>query len=101
MVRAADDAVPFRHVLAGQRPWTIQLPAGVLALDVVDDDGVAMQAWCILGDHEDLLEPGEVLRGLPLGEHTLHLSAAGYRTAVVRAQVTDRLEPRRVVMQRR
>ncbi len=101
VVRAADDAVPFRHVLAGQGPWTIQLPAGVLALDVVDADGVAMQAWCILGDHEDLLEPGQVLRGLPLGEHVLHLSAEGYRTAVVRVRVGDQLEPRRVVMQRR
>ncbi len=100
LVRADEDAVPLRTVLEGPGPWVVKVPAGALALELVDEHGAPTRAWCVLGDHEDLLEPGAVLKGLPPGEHTLYLSAAGYQTAVVRVTVGTQQTALRVVMKR-
>jgi hypothetical protein len=101
VVRASDDAVPFRTVLAGVGPWTITAPDGRLELDVVDDQGAPCKVTCVVGDHDRLVRPGKPLLGLPRGRSTLYLSAEGFRTAIVDAVVGDATVRVRVALQKR
>jgi len=100
-LRVDDDAVPFRTVLEGPGPWTVQVPSGVLSLDVVDEQGAALQATCILGDYDRMVRPNAPLVGLPRGKVTCYLSAPGFRSAVVHAVIGEQPEQVRVVMRKR
>ncbi|MCK5940435.1 MAG: hypothetical protein KAI24_00590, partial [Planctomycetes bacterium] len=100
-VRASEEAVAFRHVLTGDGPWTLRLPDGAIAFDVVDADGQPCNVTCMFGDRDHLVRPGKPLVGLQPGPQTFFLTASGHRTAVVHAVIGAEPQAVRVQLQRR
>ena len=100
ILRANDEVVPYRTILAGPSPWTIRAPDGALELKLVDTEGNPLTATCIIGDHDHFLRPGAPLLGLSHGEMTCHLSVPGYQSAVVRTVINATPKKVTVVMRR-
>lgn len=96
-----DGCVTFRTVLAGAGPWRIELPDALAVLEVVDDQGQALEATVVVGDHwhEQAPERGRVsLRGLRPGRQRVFVGAPGRRSAIVDIEFGATNQPVRVVL---
>lgn len=79
------NVVPFRTVLAGEGPWTITPPTGVLEVEV---RGIESEAHVLIGDQ--LFDIGSKcsLVGLPPGPVTMWFTAKDRRTAIVTTTIS-------------
>jgi hypothetical protein len=79
--------LPFRTVLAGAAPWTIQVPKGELVVELKDKDGAPVTGRLFVGDR-CVLVPGKVrLRQVPPGAHELAVTAIDRKTVLARVDV--------------
>lgn len=79
--------VPFRTVLAGSGPWTIQVPGGELALDIHDKEGKPIKARVFVGDRSIAVEGPTLLRQLAPGKVELVITAIDRKTMFATAEV--------------
>ncbi|MBL8737738.1 MAG: hypothetical protein JNL12_15000 [Planctomycetes bacterium] len=97
-----DGCVTLRTVLAGAGPWRIELPDARAELEVVDDQGQALAATVVVGDHwqEQAPERGRVaLRGMRPGRQRVFVGAPGRRSAIVDVDFgAEPSAPRKVVL---
>lgn len=101
VVQLDEAAVPFRTVLRGAGPWTIQVPRGELGFEVVDVQGAPLAASVVIGDHLATVSRNAPLRGLPLGPLRAWVSAPGHRSAAVEASVAEAPRTVRIALPRR
>jgi hypothetical protein len=89
VLRSGDgDPLPFRKVLAGAGPWTVQLPATELDLDVRDEQGPVEVGLFLDADWTSFHGTRRLLH-LPAGEHRLFFTAPGHVTAIATVTVPD------------
>lgn len=101
-VQLDDSSTPCRTVLSGSGPWTIQVPAGQLSVQIVDANGNGLDGAIVFADQFCAAPGGAAnLRGLPHGPMRLFVSAPGHRSAIVDAIVTDVPQTVRVELPRR
>lgn len=95
VVKVAENAVPFRTVLAGGAPWSVRVPDNRVRLQV-DYEGIGeLGAAILVGDVDFVTYGGDtVLRGLPSGPIRFAVSARGRKAAIVETVVTA--EPRTI-----
>lgn len=79
--------LPFRTVLTGSAPWTIQVPAGQLRLDIHDKNGEPVTARVFVGDRSVLVRGPTLLRQLPPGKLDLVLTAIDRKTLQTTVEV--------------
>lgn len=93
--RRDEDHVEHRVRLAGDGPFTIELPAAQLDLEVVDAAGAPLAGAVAFLDRSQRVEGGSVaLRGLPAGRLRLYVGVQGHRSAIV--DVVAATEPQSV-----
>lgn len=79
--------LPFRTVLAGAAPWTIQVPKGELVVELKDKAGAPVTGRLFVGDR-CVLVPGKVrLRQVPPGKHELVVTAIDRKTVLATVDV--------------
>ncbi len=76
-------ALPFRTVLRGDGPWTLQMPAGRLDLQVRDEQGAPVVAFVFVADESIYHQTDLHLIGLRPGPQRLFVVAEHFQTAIV------------------
>lgn len=91
--------IPFRNVLTGTGPWTLQIPPGRLDLSVRDEQGAPIAASVLLGDESIYRQSDLHLVGLRPGPQQLFVVAEGFQTAIATTTIpaTGRKELRLVL----
>ena len=98
VVQLDEDAVPFRTLLVGDGPWTIELPTGAIDLKVVGPKGKTMPCYFLVDDLAIDFEGEHAVRGLALGKHEVVITAEGFRAALLTVDVTNEPQTLRVTL---